>query len=137
MFARSARLVRAVAGCDPGRIWAGRGWCSGEKPLGFVVRVACHCGVCARVLEPRGHSRVGLWWHVVCGTGLVACYEVQYRPQCGGCVGVTGSACARHLWGDVGNGRYVLGCHVVFWYAPLSAVANDGGLRGIGLVWGP
>ena len=41
----------------------------------------------------------GLW------VGVVACYEVQYGPWCGGCIGVRGPTCAWHAPGVVGDLR--------------------------------
>ena len=68
--------------------------------------------------------------------GVVACYEVQYRPWCNGCIGITGQTCACHALEVMGDRRQVLGGHVVFWYAPFCPVMDDGGLCGFGFFSG-
>ena len=135
-LARSAWLVHAVTDRDSRGVGVEPGGRYVDWPFWFVVRVPRHCGVCIGVVGPWGHPCLGLWWKVRCGVGVVACFEVQYRPWCGGCVGVTGPSCARHVLGVVADRKQVLGGHMVFRYAPICAVVDDGGLRGFGLVWG-
>ena len=94
VIARCAWFVHAVTDCDSCRVGTGPGGRCGEWQLGYVVRVSRHHGVGIGAVEPWGHPCVGLLWWGGCGLGVVACYEVQYGPWCGGCIGVTSPTCA-------------------------------------------
>ena len=62
VLARSAWFVHAVTDGDPCRVGAGPGGCSGEEPLGRMVRVPSYRGVGVGAVEPWGYPCVGLWW---------------------------------------------------------------------------
>ena len=62
MLARSAWFVHAVTDGDSCQVAAGPGGRYGEEPLGWVVGVPLHCGVCFGAVEPWGYPCIGLWW---------------------------------------------------------------------------
>ena len=62
VLARPARFVHAVTVGDPCRVRAGPGGRCGEQPLGCVVGVPRHRGVCVSAVEPWGYPCVDLWW---------------------------------------------------------------------------